>query len=40
MFGVVGILLAIPAVAVIDYIYRTYIITALEDRRKKHDSGC
>ena len=40
MFGVVGILLAIPAVAVIDYIYRTYIITALEDRRKKHDTGC
>ena len=40
MFGVVGILLAIPVVAVIDYIYRTYIITALEDRRKKHDTGC
>nr|MCR4922620.1 AI-2E family transporter [Lachnospiraceae bacterium] len=32
MFGVIGILLAIPAVAIIDFIYGTYIITALERR--------
>ncbi len=32
MFGVLGILLAIPSVAVIDFIYGTYIITALEKR--------
>lgn len=35
MFGVIGILLAIPGVAVIDYIYKTYIITGLEKRRKE-----
>lgn len=40
MFGVIGILLAIPGVAVIDYIYKTYIITWLEKRREQHDSGC
>ena len=40
MFGTVGILLAIPGVAVLDYIYKTYIITRLEKRRIEHDSGC
>jgi len=40
MFGTVGILLAIPGVAVLDYIYKTYIITTLEKRRIEHDSGC
>ncbi len=39
MFGVIGILLAIPGVAVLDYIYKTYIITGLEKRRKENDSG-
>lgn len=39
MFGIIGILLAIPGIAVIDYIYKTYLITALENRRKKHDTG-
>ena len=33
MFGVVGILLAIPAVAILDLIYRSYLIPALERRR-------
>ena len=39
MFGIVGILLAIPGVAVLDYIYKTYIITTLERRRIENDSG-
>ena len=39
MFGIIGILLAIPGVAVLDYIYKTYIITKLERRRVEHDSG-
>lgn len=39
MFGIIGILLAIPGVAVLDYIYKTYIITRLERRRVEHDSG-
>lgn len=33
MFGVIGILLAIPVVAVIDYMYRTYLIPTLEEKR-------
>ena len=33
MFGVVGILLAIPAVAILDLIYRTYFIPWLEKKR-------
>ena len=34
MFGVVGILLAIPAVAIIDFIYTHYILTRLEKKRE------
>jgi predicted PurR-regulated permease PerM len=34
MFGVVGILLAIPAVAIIDFMYTNYILTRLEKKRK------
>ncbi|MBR3533517.1 MAG: AI-2E family transporter [Clostridiales bacterium] len=33
MFGVLGILLAIPTVAVIDFIYHEYFITGLERKR-------
>ena len=38
MFGIIGILLAIPGVAVLDFIYKTYIITGLERRRKENDT--
>jgi predicted PurR-regulated permease PerM len=34
MFGVGGILLAIPAVAIIDFMYTNYILTRLEKKRK------
>ncbi len=34
MFGVVGILLAIPAVAIIDFIYGNYLLPKLEKHRK------
>ena len=34
MFGVVGILLAIPGVAILDFIYRDYLLVWLERRRK------
>lgn len=37
MFGVVGILLAIPAVAIIDLIYHSYLLPWLERRRKAAD---
>ena len=37
MFGIIGILLAVPAVAIIDFIYRTYIIARLEQRRAAED---
>ena len=33
MFGVIGILLAIPVVAIIDHMYRTYLIPTLEHKR-------
>jgi len=36
MFGIVGILLSIPVVAIIDFLYRNYIITALE---RRHDEA-
>ena len=42
MFGVAGILIAIPSVAVIDHIYGSYIITALEKKHlenKEYDSS-
>jgi predicted PurR-regulated permease PerM len=35
MFGVVGILLAIPIAAIIDFIFREYLIPYLRDRRAK-----
>ncbi len=35
MFGVLGILLAVPGVAIIDFIYGSYLIPWLEERRKK-----
>lgn len=38
MFGIIGMLLAIPGVAVLDYIYKTYLITWLEKRRVERDS--
>ena len=39
MFGMIGILFAIPCVAVLDFIYETYIITSLESRDKKLDDN-
>lgn len=35
MFGVIGILLAIPAVAIIDYVYQHYLLKKLEERKQK-----
>ena len=34
MFGVVGILLAIPGVAILDFIYREYLLPGLEARKR------
>ncbi len=34
MFGIVGILISIPVVAIIDFLYRNYVITALERRHE------
>ena len=39
MFGVVGILLAIPAVAILDMLYKDFIITKLEARRKAREEA-
>ncbi|MBR6479683.1 MAG: AI-2E family transporter [Clostridia bacterium] len=33
MFGVIGILIAIPVVAVLDFIYSTYLVPSLEKKR-------
>ena len=33
MFGVVGILLAIPVAAILDFIYKDYILASLEKKR-------
>lgn len=38
MFGVVGILLAIPGVAILDLLYRDYFMPWLEKRRKEKDA--
>ncbi len=35
MFGVIGILLAIPGVAILDFLYLTYLVPKLEDRWKE-----
>ena len=37
MFGIVGMLLSIPGIAIIDMIYHEYIIKGLENRRKAKD---
>ncbi len=37
MFGIVGMLVAIPAVAIIDLIYNSYLLPWLEARRQKAD---
>lgn len=38
MFGVVGILLAIPAIAILDFLYEDYLMPYLEKRRAQEDS--
>ena len=35
MWGVAGILLAIPIAAITDFIYHDYIVQKLESRKKK-----
>ena len=37
IFGVIGILLAIPGVAILDFIYRDYLLPWLEKRRRRID---
>ena len=37
MFGIVGILLSIPLAAILDFIYRDYLLPALEARRARSD---
>ena len=39
MFGVIGILLAIPGVAILDFIYRDYLLPWLEKRRRRRDGS-
>lgn len=39
MFGVVGILLAIPFAAILDFVYKDYLLVSLEKRRRKLDTG-
>ena len=39
MFGVVGILLAIPAVAILDMMYKDFFITKLEARKKAREEA-
>ena len=39
MFGVVGILLAIPAVAILDMLYKDFFITKLEARKKAREEA-
>lgn len=39
MFGVVGILLAIPAVAILDMVYKDFFITRLEARKKAREEA-
>ncbi len=39
MFGVLGILLAIPGVAIIDFVYRDYFLPWLEKRRSRIDAA-
>lgn len=39
MFGIVGILLSIPLAAILDFIYRDYLLPALEARRIRRDKA-
>lgn len=39
MFGIIGILFAIPIAAIIDFIYKEELLPALERRRQKADSA-
>ena len=39
MFGIVGILLAIPAVAILDFLYATYLLPWLEAKRGKRQTA-
>lgn len=36
MFGVIGILVSIPCVAIIDFVYKTYILPALEKKKQNN----
>ena len=38
MFGAVGMLLAIPAVAILEFLYRDYLLPYLEKRRLRKDA--
>ena len=38
MFGLVGILLAIPGVAILDLIYKTYLVPGLEARWERREA--
>ena len=39
MFGIIGILLAIPVVAILDMIYKDFVITRLEARKKEREEA-
>ena len=39
MFGIIGILLAIPTVAILDMVYKDFIITRLETRKKEREEA-
>ncbi|MBQ6453927.1 MAG: hypothetical protein IJJ14_06195, partial [Coriobacteriales bacterium] len=39
MFGIVGMLLAIPGIAIIDFCYKDYLLPALEKRRAAKDAA-
>jgi len=39
IFGMVGILLAIPCAAILDFLYKDYLLVALEENRKKKDGA-
>ena len=39
MFGIIGILLAIPVVAILDMVYKDFVITRLEARKKEREEA-
>lgn len=39
MFGVIGILLAIPFAAILDFVYKDYVLASLERKRSRKDGG-